>query len=214
MSAAELTEATKDLTLENQQQTGSTVLSSAENIELKHPLNTKWTLWYTKPASPDAKESWSDLLRPVITFGTVEEFWGIFNSIPTAKDLPLKGDYHLFREGIKPEWEDRANSEGGKWTHQFQRNDNVDINDIWLRGLLALIGETIQDDEDEVNGIVFNNRKFGYRVGLWTKSCVKKNLFEIGERFKKVLKLKDEDNIDFFAHKHADDRDAKPILSI
>jgi translation initiation factor 4E len=215
----ELAQTTQELSLEettkSQDQTVlSTGAEGAESVELKHPLNTSWTLWYTKPQSQDAHESWSDLLKPVITFSTVEEFWGIFNSIPSAQDLPLKGDYHLFREGIKPEWEDAANANGGKWSYQFKNKNNTDINEIWLRGLLSLIGETIQDDEDEVNGIVINNRAFAYRVLLWTKTTEKKKLFNIGEKFKKVLKLRDEDSIEFFSHKDAEVKGAKPILVI
>lgn len=206
----ELVQSTQELNLDSK-----TILSAEDPslVDSKHPLNTSWTLWYTKPPSQDSNESWSDLLKPVITFSTVEEFWGVFNSIPSAQELPLKGDYHLFREGIKPEWEDEANANGGKWSYQF-KNKNIDINNLWLRGLLSLIGETIQDDEDEVNGIVINNRAFAYRVLLWTKTTEKKKLFNIGEKFKKVLQLRDEDSIEFFSHKDAEVKGAKPILVI
>ena len=53
--------------------TPKTVLSDSAHFDVKHPLNTKWTLWYTKPAV-DKSESWSDLLRPVTSFQTVEDF--------------------------------------------------------------------------------------------------------------------------------------------
>lgn len=203
----ELAQATKELSLESQ-----TVVDSKTEFDVKHPLNSSWTLWYTKSQSKDSSESWADLLKPVITFSTVEEFWGIFNSIPQPGELPLKADYHLFREGIRPEWEDVQNSEGGKFTFSFNEKYNVDINDIWLKTCLALIGEMLQDDENEVNGIVFSNRKMVYRVALWTKSTNKKNLFSVGEKFKEVLKT--DDLIEFFSHKGADQRNPKPMMMI
>lgn len=210
----ELNKATQELSLDSKTEAPATVLTNKESPEVKHPLNTGWTLWYTKPPSPDVKESWNDSLKPVISFHTVEEFWGIYNSIPSAQELPLKGDYHLFREGIRPEWEDDQNKEGGRWSYQTKSKRDVDINDIWLRGLLSLIGETIQDEEDEVNGIVINTRKYGYKISIWTKTAIKAKLFEIGERFKKVLKLSDEDSIEFHSHKTAEVKGAKPILII
>ena len=147
-------------------------------------MNGKWTLWYTKP-SVDKSESWADLLKSVVTFSTVEEFWGIYNAIPNASDLPLKSDYHLFREGIKPEWEDVQNSKGGKWSYQFKEKKKIDINELWLRALLSAIGETLEEEENELNGIVLNVRRVFYRVGLWTKSCEREKLEPIGRQFKR-----------------------------
>lgn len=193
----DLTKKTEELSLDNEK----TVLSSKEEFTVKHPLNSKWTLWYTKPQT-NKSETWLDLLKPVITFSSVEEFWGIYNSIPVANQLPMKSDYHLFKEGIKPEWEDEQNAKGGRWQFSFNNKREIAqvINDLWLRGLLAVIGETIEDDENEVNGIVLNVRRANIRVAIWTKDCDESKLVTIGERFKKVLKLGDDQKLEFMSH--------------
>ena len=36
-------------------------------------------------------------------------------------DLPNTSDYHLFKEGIKPMWEDDANRWGGKWLVRLKK---------------------------------------------------------------------------------------------
>lgn len=196
----ELQTKTEDLSLDVK-----TVLSSKEEFTAKHPLNSKWTLWYTKPQT-NKSETWLDLLKPVITFDSVEAFWGIYNSIPGANQLPMKSDYHLFKEGIKPEWEDDQNAKGGRWQYSFNYTNNNKreisqvINDLWLRGLLSVIGETIEDDENEVNGIVLNYRRQAIRIGIWTKDCNETKLVTIGERFKKVLKLADDQKVEFMSH--------------
>lgn len=206
MSTEEIVQKTEDLKLE------PSALTDVENLSIKHPLNTKWTLWYTKPAV-DNFESWSDLLRPVITFDTVEEFWGIYNAVPQASELPIKSDYHLFREGIKPEWEDVVNSKGGKWSYQFRGKH--DINDLWTRALLSAIGETIEeDDSNEVNGVVLNIRKGFFRIGLWTKSCNEASLLPVGEKLKKVLRMGEGDKLEFISHEASNTRGAKPLLVI
>lgn len=210
----ELNKATEGLSLDAPAvaNADTTILSDKE-FTVKHPLNSEWTLWYTKPPS-DPKESWADLLKPVINFSSVEEFWGIFNSIPQASDLPLKADYHLFRNGIRPEWEDSANAEGGKWSFQFKNKKDTNINELWLRTLLSVIGETIEDDENEVNGAVLNVRKFAFRVALWTKSTDKSKLFGIGLKFRKVLRLPDSEQIEFVGHKDSENKNSKPLMSI
>lgn len=207
----ELSKKAEGLSLDDKE----TVLTNKTEFNVKHPLNSKWTLWYTKP-QVNKSEHWHDLLKPVITFSSVEEFWGIYNSIPQANQLPLKSDYHLFKEGIKPEWEDEQNSKGGKWQYAFsnKRDSITDINDLWLRGLLSVIGETIEDDEDEVNGIVLNVRKQVIRIGLWTRDCDEAKLTKIGERLKKVLKLADEQKIDFMSHEASGKKGAEPLITL
>lgn len=192
----ELNKQTEELSLETK-----TVFDDKEEFTAKHPLNEKWTLWYTKPQT-NSSENWHDLLKPVISFSSVEEFWGIYNSIPVANQLPLKSDYHLFKEGIRPEWEDEKNSKGGRWQYSFvnKREASGSINELWLRGLLAVIGETIQDDEDEVNGIVLNIKHKAYRICIWTKDCDEAKLRPVGERLKKVLQLREDQKIEFIPH--------------
>ena len=162
--------------------TPKTVLSDSAHFDVKHPLNTKWTLWYTKPAV-DKSESWSDLLRPVTSFQTVEEFWAIIQNIPEPHELPLKSDYHVFRNDVRPEWEDEANAKGGKWSFQL-RGKGADIDELWLRTLLAVIGETIDEDDSQINGVVLSIRKGGNKFALWTKSEDKEPLLRIGGKFK------------------------------
>jgi translation initiation factor 4E len=54
-----------------------TVFHDFENFNVKHPLQNTWTLWFTKPPTGRG-DNWNDLLKKVITFDSVEEFWGIY----------------------------------------------------------------------------------------------------------------------------------------
>ena len=205
-------EVTKKLESVNVSDTPKTVLSDGESFEVKHPLNTKWTLWYTKPAV-DKSESWSDLLRPVTTFDTVEEFWAVQQNIPVPHELPLKSDYHIFRDEIRPEWEDDANSKGGKWSFQL-RGSHGEVDELWLRALLAVIGETIDQEDSQINGVVLSIRRGTYKFALWTKSEDVEPLREIGARFKQVLKLSEEDKIEFFPHSISNSKHAQPTITL
>lgn len=58
-----------------------TVFHNSKNFTVKHPLMHKWTLWFTKPLTPGQRanttDAWADSLKEVITFDSVEEFWGL-----------------------------------------------------------------------------------------------------------------------------------------
>lgn len=185
-----------------------TVFHSADNFNVKHPLMNKWTLWYTKPPSNKGENNWNDLLKEVVTFDSVEEFWGIYNNIAKTSELSLKSDYHLFKTGVRPEWEDTQNKHGGKWAYQFKDKRGVPIDDLWLHIMLAAIGETLESDKDkEIMGVVVNVRKAFYRIGLWTKTTgggkgtpKEAALMEIGKNFKEVLKLGDKEVVEFSGH--------------
>ena len=63
-----------------------TVFHDPENFNVKHPLQHQWTLWFTKP--PSAKgDNWNDLLKEVVTFDSVEEFWGVYVGLSTILSL-------------------------------------------------------------------------------------------------------------------------------
>jgi translation initiation factor 4E len=53
-----------------------TVFDDPSNFNVKHQLQHTWTLWFTKP--PSGKQDWNELLKEVISFNSVEEFWGIY----------------------------------------------------------------------------------------------------------------------------------------
>ena len=127
------------------------------------------------------------------------------NNITKTSELSLKSDYHLFKQGVRPEWEDAQNKNGGKWAYQFKDKRAVNIDELWLHVMLAAIGETLEGDEaNEVMGVVVNVRKAFYRIGVWTRTTGAKGskdaLMEIGRKFKEVLKLKERDLVEFSGH--------------
>jgi len=80
--------------------------------------------------------------------------------------------------------------------------------------MLAAIGETLEDEEDnEVQGVVVNVRKGFYRIGLWTRSTGsakgrqaesgKDVLMKIGRNFKTTLALDEAEKVEFSGHTDA-----------
>jgi len=190
-----------------------TVFDDPANFNVKHQLQHTWTLWFTKP--PNGKQDWNELLKEVISFNSVEEFWGIYNNITPASELAQKSDYHLFKSGVRPEWEDPQNKHGGRWHYTFKNGKAND--EVWLNIMLAAIGEMLEDEPDnEIMGVVINIRKAFWRVGLWTRTAGqppkgrkdegadrdegKRRLERIGRHFKDILKLPSQEQIEFSGH--------------
>lgn len=59
----------------------------------------------------------------------------VFNYIPQPSQIAPKADFFIFKEGIKPEWEDPMNESGGVWQVSFRRDpsagSDAPINDAW-----------------------------------------------------------------------------------
>ena len=56
----------------------------------------------------------------------------VYNHITKATEITAGSNYHLFKEGIKPEWEDPVNDLGGKWVVTSPKNKHSELNDLWL----------------------------------------------------------------------------------
>ncbi|PWN22671.1 eukaryotic translation initiation factor 4E [Microstroma glucosiphilum] len=193
-----------------------TVFDDKEDFNVKHPLYNVWTLWFDNPSHKNAsaakgsKDSWGEDLNKVVTFDSVEEFWGLYNNIIPPSELPQKANYYLFKEGIQPAWEDPANANGGKWSIQLPRDKSrKDIDKLWLYTMLSAIGETLEttptspnseDLSELITGVIMSARSNFYRIAIWTRKSddpasvpggdaaavqdVVKRLMAIGQKFK------------------------------
>ncbi|KAF8328196.1 translation initiation factor eIF 4e-like domain-containing protein [Cantharellus anzutake] len=178
------------------------VFDDPHTFTVKHPLYSSWTLWYDSPhikttGAPSTPSSsvphtpsttasnWMDVIKKVVTFDSVEEFWGLHNAVVPPSGLPQKANYYLFKDGIIPAWEDSANKNGGKWSVQFPRQKIANsIDQMWLYTMLAAIGETFDPALSEaamgaqsdtapprsiVTGVICSARPNFYRLAIWTR---------------------------------------------
>ncbi|XP_043911713.1 eukaryotic translation initiation factor 4E-like [Protopterus annectens] len=155
---------------------------------IKHPLQNRWALWYFKN---DKSKSWTENLRLIAKFDTVEDFWALYNHIQRPSKLQFGCDYCLFKDGIKPMWEDELNKQGGRWliTLNKQQRHN-DLDRYWLETLLCLIGEAFNDYSDDVCGAVVNVRPKGDKLSIWTTNCQNREaVVSIGQSYKERLGL-------------------------
>jgi len=166
---------------------------------IKHPLQNSWTLWFFKN---DKNRNWEDNQRSIITFNTVEDFWALYNHIELASELNAGCDYSLFKEGVKPMWEDERNRRGGRWVINLNKSQRAQsLDKIWLEVMLCLIGEAFDDHSKFVNGAVVSVRTKGDKIGMWLGDAnVGESIITVGKRTKERLNIENQVTLGFEAH--------------
>jgi translation initiation factor 4E len=130
----------------------------------EHPLKSTWTLFYRPPTN-----KYSDYEKSTIklaSISTVESFWTIYSHLKRPSLLPSVSDYHIFKEGIRPVWEDEANKRGGKWIIRLKKGV---ADRYWEDLLLAIVGDQFMEAGDEVCGAVLSVRSGEEVMSVWTK---------------------------------------------
>ncbi|GFY16392.1 eukaryotic translation initiation factor 4E [Trichonephila clavipes] len=179
--------------------TATTTEEVSPEMLIKHPLQNMWSLWFYKN---DRTKSWEENLMEIITFDTVEDFWALYNHLEVVSKIPLGCDYALFKQGIKPMWEDVRNKQGGRWLLNVQKSQrNTDLNNYWLEILLCMIGEAFDESSDDVNGTVVQIRNKGDKLAVWTADVKHYDaIMKIGRTIKERLNLHPRNTIGYEAH--------------
>ena len=59
----------------------------------------------------------------------------LYNNIKPPSWLGAGTDFHLFKKGIQPKWEDPQCVGGGKWTIWVPRNSKQQLDKFWLHSV-------------------------------------------------------------------------------
>lgn len=157
------------------------------NAEQDPALDSKWVLWEQLGLSAQRDSSqYSQATQKVATLDTIKAFWRYWNHMPQPslllegkKFLRIKDDGRLvvdalmlFKDGIRPEWEDAVNSKGGHFTYQLKASLGGGlIDEIWNNTVLCLIGGSVAN-ADLVTGVrlvdkLAHKRTPHVRIEVW-----------------------------------------------
>ena len=89
--------------------------------EGQHRLQSQYCLWYSRRSPGKQNHNFDQNLRLIGRFGSCEQFWSLYSHLVKPGDLASHSDFHLFKMGIKPMWEDEANKFGGKWIVRLRK---------------------------------------------------------------------------------------------
>eukprot|EP00009_Paramoeba_aestuarina_P003434 CAMPEP_0201521772 /NCGR_PEP_ID=MMETSP0161_2-20130828/16159_1 /ASSEMBLY_ACC=CAM_ASM_000251 /TAXON_ID=180227 /ORGANISM="Neoparamoeba aestuarina, Strain SoJaBio B1-5/56/2" /LENGTH=278 /DNA_ID=CAMNT_0047920473 /DNA_START=20 /DNA_END=856 /DNA_ORIENTATION=- len=177
---------------EQQQQPSQPEGGSPAREQGIHPLEFEWTFWYDRSMGHQAnfrnrdERNYESNLKAVGHFSTIEDFWRISHHMNKPSELEMKANYHLFKKGIKPMWEDPENAHGGKWTMEIQNNKEL-LDLFWESLNIGMIGETIEENDD-ICGAVVSRRKVADKISLWMRNCNdEETIMKIGKKLRELL---------------------------
>lgn len=173
-----------------------------------HYDNTKSKVPFTPAPAPHEAVETEDYeagLSVVGDFSTVETFCRYFNWLKPPSQLERNSNYHLFKTGIKPMWEDEANANGGKWVMTMKNNPQL-LDRCWSWLTMALVGEEL-DEGDEICGAVVSLRSKVDRIQLWIRSKDDvERVNSIGKKLVKLLDVSEADGIGLEFQYNSEDR--------
>uniref|UniRef100_A0A669B261 Eukaryotic translation initiation factor 4E type 2 n=1 Tax=Oreochromis niloticus TaxID=8128 RepID=A0A669B261_ORENI len=134
----------------------------------EHPLQYNYTFWYSRrtPSRPASSLSYEQNIRQIGTVASVEQFWRFYSHLVRPGDLSGHSDFHLFKEGIKPMWEDESNRSGGKWIIRLRKGL---ASRFWENIILAMLGEQFMVGE-EICGAVVSIRFQEDILSIWNRT--------------------------------------------
>ncbi|RDW71482.1 eIF4e-like protein [Coleophoma cylindrospora] len=162
-----------------------------------HALRHDWVFWFRPPINKsNGFVDYEKTLHPMAHCSTVEEFFTVYRHLKRPSTLPLVSDYHLFKKGIRPVWEDDENRKGGKWIVRLKKGV---ADRFWEDLLLAIIGDQFGDASEEVCGVVISVRSGEDILSIWTRNDGGKVL-QIRNTMKRVLNFPPEIKMEFKSH--------------
>ena len=184
--------------------------------EGQHRLQSQYCLWYSRRSPGKQNHNFDQNLKLIGRFGSCEQFWSLYSHLVKPGDLASHSDFHLFKMGIKPMWEDEANKFGGKWIVRLRKGNHNQIwyieetiLDVLIAGLasrcwenlvLAMLGEQFMVGE-EVCGAVVSVRFQEDILSIWNRTALDPAVTaRIRDTFKRVLNLPPATLIEYKAH--------------
>ncbi|XP_057337797.1 eukaryotic translation initiation factor 4E type 2 [Microplitis mediator] len=168
-------------------------------------LQYGYTLWYSRRSvGKQSDRRYAENLKFIGRFGSVEQFWSLYSHLSRPSELIPSSDFHLFKNGIKPMWEDLANRQGGRWAVTLRKGS---VDRCWENLILAMLGEQFMVGE-EICGAVVSVRFQEDKVCVWNKtSSDTATTGRIKETLRRVLQLPSDTLMDYKPHnerlKHA-----------
>ncbi|KAI8974317.1 translation initiation factor eIF 4e-like domain-containing protein [Pilobolus umbonatus] len=165
-----------------------------------HPLHYGWVFWFMHRTPREKIVDYGNAMKKIATFHTIEDFWAVFSHLQRPSALPNISDCQLFKEGVRPVWEDAANIEGGKWIVRIKKGL---ADRYWESLVLAIIGDQF-DVNDEICGLVLSIRGSEDIISVWNKTASDGKIYlKIRDTIKKHLNLPAETIMEYKTHNDA-----------
>jgi len=164
--------------------------------EGEHPLQYNYAIWYSRRSQSNKSVRYDQNLKFIASFASVEQFWNNYSYIVRPGEMSGHVDYHLFKEGVRPMWEDEANKHGGKWIIRLKKGL---ASRCWENLIMAMLGEQFMVGE-EICGAVISIRFQDDILSLWNRTTDHNITSRIRDTLQRVLNLPPNTIMEYKAH--------------
>ena len=156
-------------------------------------LSDKYAFWYhINEISPD--QEYESQIKKLAEFDTLEDFWAIFQYLKKPDDCKQAIEFQLFKDPIKPMWEDENNKDGGRIALKLRKEFS---NLVWEELVFAFVGGYFTKEiKDEINGLVINCKKDFNTLQIWIKSYTNEVTSAIEKNIREILNIPKEVALD------------------
>ena len=141
----------------------------------------------------DATE-YKSQIKKISTFDTIEDFWAIYQHLKKPDNCNPGIEIQMFKDEIKPMWEDDLNKNGGKLTLNCNKGYTTII---WEEILLGIIGGVLpQEISEDINGIVFISKSKFNTLQIWFKEFNQNYCSELRQCIRDLIQIPKEVTID------------------
>ena len=165
----------------------------------KTKLENKFAFWFRiseevlKNQLPNKSldtNEYESQVKKIAEFDTIEDFWTIFQHLKKPDSCKQGIEFQLFKEPIKPMWEDEYNKNGGKLTIKLRKQYTTII---WEEIILAIIGGVLPKEiNDIINGVVFSSKKEFNTLQIWFKTFNNNLNAELEQCIRDLIQIPDE----------------------
>ena len=143
-----------------------------------------------------SKQEEKEFFEKIIKIADVEnmsEFWQVFQHLKKPNQCPIGTDYHIFKKGIIPMWEDEKNKHGGKLSVLLTwKLTNI----IWEEATFNF-AKGLLPHYEYINGIVISMRPKFAVLSFWIKTNTSSAVEKIRNALSVMLQAPSPNCIDF-----------------
>ena len=187
-------------------------ISSQQDQPQKTKLSNKFVFYFRVseeilknqfPKQTIDSSEYESQVKKIAEFDTIEDFWAIYQHIKKPDNCKQGIEIQMFKENIKPMWEDESNKNGGKLTLKLNKGYTTII---WEELILGIIGNILPKETSEgINGIVFSSKKESNILQIWFKDYNKKYTGELEQCVRDLIQIPNEVPIDIKKFFYDDD---------
>jgi translation initiation factor 4E len=140
-------------------------------------LNDQWKFWLILVTRGDGPQQY--VIEEIVTVTTLDNFFQFYQTLPHPDELKTvnqkRPSLALFRQGIKPAWEDHRNAKGGAFAFRLP---SAEVNRVWEALLFHIVGGSFDEVVGPANkclGIVVGPKWEDYGVEIWMEKVVQKD---------------------------------------